>query len=403
MVDANAPMLSLFPFDSSVKKATKERQITTVLSWQNIQPPQLLSTTFGSGIGDVGTFYLTAEDQIIRAFLRFALRGKEEGIDFYSASDCQGVLESLRALADDKIVAGPSNVLLHLLFPTGYEPIASNKHKHAIVAHYTGQKDGHVDIDKALREIRAANEDRLGKDYKYYSPSIRTEWDANLKPNVVLQPCGNEEAYKNYQASIEHSVRVDDILARLQPSDANVARRLQDYSEVAVWAVNNSDRNRNIWKNLKPGDVALFGRRNELFSSGVILDKVESPDLGERLWGSRNWSLLYFLTDIRPQHLSYVEFNKRLGYEATYVIRDFRILDSKQSQTVLGALDMGSGVELVIEPPPISTDPVGELAQMLFWDHDRAERLWELANSTAGHQLIFMGPPGPGKRTSPLR
>ena len=128
-----------------------------------------------------------------------------------------------------------------------------------------------------------------------------------------------------------------------------------------------------------------------------MLDKVESADLADFFWGSRGWKFVYFLSDIRQEHLSYVEFNKLLGYDEGYIIRDFRILDAKQSEAVRHALKLRDEVVAVPETTPLSADPVGDLARILYWDRDRAERLWKLANSKGGHQLIFLGPPGTGK------
>ena len=285
----------LFPLDNNVKKATKERQIATVLSWKGLAPPEILSMTFGGGIGNVGTFYVTHEDQLIRGFLLFAARGKERGIDFYSASECQSLLESLRTT--ENMISGTANVLLHLLFPQDFEPIASNQHKRAIVAHYAGNKEASADLEALLRDVRAANEARFGNGFSFYAPSTRAEWDTDLKPSIVLQPCGNAEVYKNYQNSVQQLVPISEILSRLGSGIENIARRLGSYDQVAVWGVE-GERNSNIWKRLKPGDITLFSRNNEIFSSGVVLDKVESADLAEFLWGSRAGSLSIFLVTL---------------------------------------------------------------------------------------------------------
>ncbi len=218
--------------------------------------------------------------------------------------------------------------------------MVSERHKRAIVSHYALDLADAPDVDASLRTIRSRLEPRLGSDFRFYSPAVRLEWDADMEvplAAVALQPCGNEEAYRHYQASIQKRVPVETILARVGAERERVAELLGDRREVAVWGVTGTERNRRSWNRLKAGDFPIFARNNEVFSSGVIVGKAQAPELAEYLWGVSDWELVYFLDDIRGQHLPYSDFNKLVGYDQAYRLRDFRILDSEKSRTVAQA------------------------------------------------------------------
>ena len=315
----------LFPHESAIKRTTKQSQVATVLSWEGLAAPDLLRSTFGEGIGGVGTHYVAAEDQIIKAFLLFALHGKREHIDFASSSQCSAVLASLRQT--ERIPVEAPHVMLHLLFPEEYEPIASDRHKRAIVSHYAPNIADQPDVDASLRTVRSTLEEGLGKGFGFYAPATRAQWDPAFTapaPAVVLQPCGNEDAYRHYLASIERRVPVPLVLKGVGEDRGRIAELLGGRQEVAVWGVSGTDRNQSLWKRLKAGDFAIFARSNIVFSSGTILGKVRAPELARELWGGAEWEYAYFLDDIRTQDMPYSEFNKLVGYDKAYRLRDLR-------------------------------------------------------------------------------
>ncbi len=92
----------LLPHFTVVKKTTKETQVATVLSWEGIAAPEMLRSTFGDGIAGVGTHYLAAEDQIVKAFLHFAFAVKKLTSISSSSSACSALLVSTTKREDPR-------------------------------------------------------------------------------------------------------------------------------------------------------------------------------------------------------------------------------------------------------------------------------------------------------------
>src|ERR1700681_4253 len=166
----------LFPASTIMHTATKIDRVGSVLSWADIHGFELaLNSCFGSGIGNVGTHYLSAQPYLMNFFLQFALEGQKNSIDFDDRVQCEELADDIRSRT--KHVVEARHVLLHLLYPEHYESIASDTHKKKIVEKYASLAPGGADTDSALYSIRIGLTEKLGHEVHYYDADFRKDWD----------------------------------------------------------------------------------------------------------------------------------------------------------------------------------------------------------------------------------
>jgi MoxR-like ATPase len=184
-----------FLFPDNISASAKLSQIDTVASWKlgAIQERALLLDAF-VGIGPPGLHYITSRPWQMAYLLIFGRDVIESHPDMHDAATVRRYADSakseVRALKQ-KTAKNPNyqrhegeaarNVLLHLLFPTDFEAIASETHRGLIVHHYAGLASGATDTDAALAAIRAGLTPRFGPGFNFYSEEVRAEWDPEVK------------------------------------------------------------------------------------------------------------------------------------------------------------------------------------------------------------------------------
>jgi 5-methylcytosine-specific restriction enzyme B len=174
----------LFPSRASVSGARKRELVKEILSWETIElsnAAEGIMKPLDEGIGGVGQAYNTRRPLeiafIAEIALRLAVLPNEERRDLLADHT------NLRALFDE--VEGDSkrqsrDILLHLLFPDGYERIASRSHKQLIVdtfADVLENAQSPEDIDDRIYAIRERLERLLpGKELDFYWEPLCECW-----------------------------------------------------------------------------------------------------------------------------------------------------------------------------------------------------------------------------------
>jgi len=156
---------------------------------------------------------------------------------------------------------------------------------------------------------------------------------------VVLQPAGSPSAYEHYNDTIENPVDVSEPEIRdLLGSDLEKLEEIFDGHDVPMWGIVPGKVNSGKFNRMAVGDRVLFARNKLIFASGTVAYKFENYDLSVSLWGfddeGRTWSHMYALGDIKRENISYLEFNRAVGYADTNIIQGFGVLDSSKSDSV---------------------------------------------------------------------
>jgi hypothetical protein len=163
---------------------------------------------------------------------------------------------------------------------------------------------------------------------------------------VILQPAGSPEASEHYNDTIENPVKLTDSTVRmLLGSDLSKLEQIFDGDDVPMWGIVPSKINTGKYNRMHSGDRVLFARKNRIYASGTVAYMFENHDLSVNQWEvddqGRAWSLMYALSDIKAENISYLEFNRAVGYADTNIIQGFNVLDSDKSACVEAAFFSG--------------------------------------------------------------
>lgn len=161
---------------------------------------------------------------------------------------------------------------------------------------------------------------------------------------VILQPCANKDAREHYVDTIENTKSLSSISQFLSDKELNELKEIYPQGQVAIWGVTPSQSTK--WERIQAGDITLLAKEGAVFASAVTTYKIHSHALASQLWGFDNkgntWEYIYFLSEVKKQHIPYKKLNKVIPYNENYVIQGFSLLDEEKSINVLKAFDLES-------------------------------------------------------------
>jgi 5-methylcytosine-specific restriction protein B len=177
-------VLVYFLFPSTVSGSRKRELIQEIVSWKQIEIPTAgleAMQALDDGIGGPGLAYNTRRPFEIGFLAESARRLVSMPVEERRAVLSDHVkLRTLFGEVEDDATRQSRDIVLHLLFPTRYERIASRGHKRLIIETFadmlpTAQK--HDDIDDQIFAIRERLEQLLsGKKLDFYWPPLRECW-----------------------------------------------------------------------------------------------------------------------------------------------------------------------------------------------------------------------------------
>lgn len=168
-------------FPTNVGANTKLQRIKTLLNWrlQDDQPDlALIEAAFAAtGLGSPGMFYLTTQPFQIEYYLRFFRAIIDGDADPHDVSECRTIADATLQQHAARSPHPTRHIVLHLLFPEQFEPIASQSHKERIVATFANRAGGVKHIDDALLAIRHSFEASSGPSFDFYGDAtIYAQW-----------------------------------------------------------------------------------------------------------------------------------------------------------------------------------------------------------------------------------
>ncbi len=162
----------------------KRENINRVLSWSEtpIAIPDHLVDAQDSGFVNPGPAFgvsLPAHIQLVAEFLQ---HWKELSIETHEQilDDPWAFKKELDSIDVPRSVA-QSMAILHLVYPSVFEPILSKNHKNRIQEAFGDLiKTRTDDVDRDLLKMRSKLNLTYGIDFHYYAPELRTVWDPRL-------------------------------------------------------------------------------------------------------------------------------------------------------------------------------------------------------------------------------
>ena len=188
---------------------------------------------------------------------------------------------------------------------------------------------------------------------------------------VILQPSGNAGARHHYIDTILNPVP----LARIQPflttEEFRDLQLIYPNGVCYIWGVTSGGSNETKWNRIERGDITLFSRDGAIYASGVTTFKLHNRNLAIELWNvndeNETWEYIYFLEEIKRQHIPYLDFNRSViklngdPYDDDYVIQGFNVLYERQCQLLLTRYDLESEVFL----PEVAPNEFANLVNQL--------------------------------------
>jgi len=179
----------------------------------------------------------------------------------------------------------------------------------------------------------------------------------HIMGKVILQPAGNRDAREHYNDTIKNPVSLTKISQYVSSDELNVLKNIYS-NNACVWGVTPGKKliNKNKWDKIVRGDTALFSKDGHIFASGTVTYKIHNENLALDLWGKdaneQTWEYVFFLDEIKQLNISYLEFNRSIGYSDNFVIQAFSVLDEVKSLRLFDSFDLRSEAHL----PDISKD-----------------------------------------------
>jgi len=174
---------------------------------------------------------------------------------------------------------------------------------------------------------------------------------------IILQPASNKDAQAHFADTIAKPVPVNLLQEFLSAEEIAQLNDIYPSGYCPTWGVTPSGINQGKWNQISVGDTTLFSASGKIFASGVTTYKVHNSALAAKLWQydpkGQTWEYIYFLDEIKQQHISYTAFNKVVGYAPNFIIQGFSVLDETKSKRLFEAFDLLSDVYL---PPVTNTD-----------------------------------------------
>src|SRR5436190_20699779 len=133
--------------------------------------------------------------------------------------------------------------------------------------------------------------------------------------NIWLVPATDDAATANVPKSLSNPI----------PRHVLADHGLLSQSDVYAWGARPGQNNtRAVLDRMKKGDVCLFYTRaaggvgRGYAWAGIVDSTRQSPELSESIWGTRDFELVYFLSNRWPVTLPKQDINKALGYNDDY-------------------------------------------------------------------------------------
>lgn len=115
----------------------------------------------------------------------------------------------------------------------------------------------------------------------------------------------NEEWMSHFDRTVRERVPV--------PEEA--PEDLHRSDEERIWGTTIGRQKRRFFEEMESGDPLLFSNKEKFYAAGRVGTAFESPDVGEELWGDRERSFIFTVTDFQDIAVDHERVARLLEYE----------------------------------------------------------------------------------------
>lgn len=189
-----------------IKPSTKRENIMRIWQWGDSELDEshpMLTDEVLHGLGNPGRGFANYMWKELIFFMDFMQKFKSLGTDKRNALCADGweFAEWLEGFQEHK-ARQFRHMILFLLFPDDFERTFSSRAKQKIIEHYDGvsakesKSISLPEIDRRVKAVRERLEKNLKREFDFYEPDIREEWDSSeSKPPPPPQPKSDGELF----------------------------------------------------------------------------------------------------------------------------------------------------------------------------------------------------------------
>lgn len=158
--------------------------------------------------------------------------------------------------------------------------------------------------------------------------------------NIVLLPVGNNEAQLHYEKTIKEGIDISELIEFLDRSDLDKLCTDENH-KVRIWgnASGSNGINEKKLSKLDDGDIAFFVKGKKIFALALILKKVKSPSLSDKLWKDYKWNNILFLTNVKSVDITMEDFNDMVGYKKSYILQGIAVININRCKKLIDQYD----------------------------------------------------------------
>lgn len=297
-------------FHSTGRAEIKMGQLQQIVSWKLSHDSPDLSVfqkAFDvSGIGNPGTYYVTARYDVIAYFLKTFIEIKENRIDIKNELAVKATADSV-SFKHPRNATGSRNVLMHLLFPDKYERSASGDHRELIRTRYENIAVLPDDLDEALFIIRQELAKKYGTGFDFYDENIQSQWsdqyvgdeDTSVPTEKIERASHREPNYWVEMANTNDAENLGDGRIKKVDSSGRIIYETGKLLFSPARDMSNRDRFR-FMRDCQQGDIVfhLISPDKFIGVSKVKQSFKELPDIKFRGYNAPSYTV--DLTDYQP-------------------------------------------------------------------------------------------------------
>ena len=179
------------------------------------------------------------------------------------------------------------------------------------------------------------------KEILKYQDKLKNNTKKQFSPEkVILFPCANPISQKNFTKTMERPHSLIKIKKHLLVNQYNDLKKID--KEFYFWGTKSGTDKK--WQEIPDKSLALFFANKFAFSYGFVEYKLINQPLSDYFWGrdeqaDKSYKYMFACSEVKETSIPQYIVNETLGYKENFVVKDFMVLNIKQSLDLLNLVN----------------------------------------------------------------